>query len=68
MCNFSSKSDEILVLGPICPNISFEQKILRCLYQIYFQHVQNTLSESFQVDQFAQIYILMVFNMNNLNF
>ena len=24
VCNFSSKSDEILVLGPISPNLDFE--------------------------------------------
>ena len=24
VCKFSSKSDNILVLGPICPNLGFE--------------------------------------------
>ena len=53
--NFSSKSYEILVLGTICTNLGFEQKIVRNLYQICIQHFQNTLTANFQADQFAQI-------------
>ena len=57
VCNFSGKSEEILFLGPIIPNLDFEKKkkIVKCLYQICIQHLQNTLSANFLVDQFAQI-------------
>ena len=55
VCNFSSKPDKILVLGPIFPNLGFEYKIVKCLYQICIQDLRNTFSANFRVDQFAQI-------------
>ena len=49
------KSNEVLVLGSIVPNLCFKLQIVKCLRQICIPDLENTLSANFQVDQFAQI-------------
>ena len=45
---FSSKSDEVLSLGPICLNIDFSYKVLKDQRQIRTQHLQIDYCTNFQ--------------------
>ena len=62
VCKFSSKSDNILVLGPICPNQVLNKNREMSLFDLY-STPSEALSVNFQAnlskfqfwDQFAQI-------------
>ena len=61
-CKFASKSDEVLLLEPICQNIDFRYKIWKRQHKIRAQRLQIDYTTNLILKPFfVRILILMVF-------